>query len=86
MQTRLRDELLRVPSDTPTMDKLQALPYLDAVLRESLRLHGAVPATIRRASKDDVIPLGEPIVDKHGRTITEFRYNALSLLTNIFSS
>lgn len=79
MQTRLREELLSVPSDTPTMDELQALPYLDAVLRESLRLHAAVPATSRRASKDDIIPLGEPIVDKHGKTITEVRYKAFSL-------
>jgi len=73
IQSRLREELLSVPTDEPSMDELQALPYLDAVLRESLRLHAAVPATSRTASKDDIIPLGEPIVDKHGRTITELR-------------
>ena len=58
------------------MDELQALPYLDAVLRESLRLHGAVPATSRKAAKDDIIPLGEPIIDLAGNTISEIRYAA----------
>lgn len=70
----MREELLGVPSDTPTMDDLQELPYLDAVMRESLRLHGAVPVTSRKAAKDDIIPLGDPIVDKHGKTINEIRY------------
>ncbi|KLO16841.1 cytochrome P450 [Schizopora paradoxa] len=71
IQIRLREELLSVPTDTPSMDEVQALPYLDAVLRESLRLHGAVPATSRKAAKDDIIPLGEPIVDMSGNTISE---------------
>ena len=33
------------------MDELQALPYLDAVLRESLRLHGAVPEAGGRVAR-----------------------------------
>jgi len=73
IQNRLREELLGVPTDTPTMDELQTLPYLDAVIRESLRLHAAVPLTSRRASKDDIIPLAEPIIDRHGQRITEVR-------------
>ena len=73
IQDRLRDELLGVPTDTPTMDELQALPYLDAVLREVLRLHPAVPLTSRRAAKDDVIPLAVPIIDRHGQKTSEVR-------------
>jgi len=66
-QTKLRDELLSVSTDHPTMDQLNALPYLDRVVRETLRVHAPVPATIRVAMKDDVIPLNIPFVDKLGR-------------------
>lgn len=71
LQSRLREELLSVPTDTPSMDELQALPFLDAVVRETLRFHPAVPATSRVAKKDDVIPLNEPFVDKHGKLRSE---------------
>ena len=68
VQTKLRKELLSVPTDTPSMDDLTALPYLDAVVRETLRVHSPVPSTIRMVVKDDVIPLNTPFVDTYGRT------------------
>ncbi|TDL20680.1 cytochrome P450 [Rickenella mellea] len=66
-QAKLRDELLTVTTDTPEMAELDALPYLDAVVRETLRLHAAVPSTIREAVVDDVIPLSEPFKDRKGQ-------------------
>ena len=65
-QQKLREELLSVDTDKPTMDELQALPYLDAVVRETLRLHVPISSTIRVAMKDDIIPVGEPFVDRNG--------------------
>jgi cytochrome P450 len=44
-QARLREELLTVSTDRPTMDQLNALPYLDHVVRETLRLYAPVPVT-----------------------------------------
>ncbi|KDQ54054.1 hypothetical protein JAAARDRAFT_160991 [Jaapia argillacea MUCL 33604] len=73
VQSKLRQELLSVPTDTPTMDELQALPYLDAVVRESLRVHAPVPSTTRVVMRDDVVPLSTPIVDKDGRSLSEIR-------------
>ncbi|RDB19459.1 hypothetical protein Hypma_013686 [Hypsizygus marmoreus] len=67
VQGKLRDELLQVDTDTPTMDQLNALPYLDMVVRETLRFHAPVPATIRIAMKDDVLPLNTPFLDRKGR-------------------
>lgn len=67
IQTKLRDELFTIQSDNPTMDELNSLPYLDAVVRETLRIHAPVPSTIRVAVKDDVVPLGTPFVDKKGK-------------------
>jgi len=71
LQARLREELLSVPTDSPSMEELQAFPFLDAVVRETLRFHPAVPATTRVAKKDDVIPLNMPFVDKHGKLRSE---------------
>ena len=48
------------------MDELNALPYLDMVIRESLRLHAPVPASIRVPVKDDVIPVSAPFTDRNG--------------------
>lgn len=67
MQQKLRDELLGVATDNPTMDELNALPYLDAVVRETMRVHAPVPSSIRVAMRDDVIPLNTPYVDVHGQ-------------------
>lgn len=66
VQRKLRDELLTVATDNPTMDELNALPYLDAVVRETMRVHAPVPSSFRVATKDDVLPLSRPVSDKKG--------------------
>jgi cytochrome P450 len=75
VQAKLRDELLSVSTDSPTMDDMNGLPYLDAVVREALRVHAPVPATVRIAMKDDVIPLDTPFVDKNGVLRGSIRYS-----------
>ena len=49
------------------MDELNSLPFLDAVVREVLRLHPSLMGVLRSATKDDVLPLSNAIVDKRGR-------------------
>ncbi|OJT11870.1 Cytochrome P450 3A28 [Trametes pubescens] len=67
VQKKLRDEMFTLQTEAPTMDELSSLPYLDAVVRETLRVHAPVPTTMRIATKDDVIPVSEPFVDRHGK-------------------
>ena len=74
MQQKLRDELLTFETDSPTMDELNALPYLDMVVRESLRLHAPVPTTIRIPVKDDVIPVSAPFTDRNGDVQDSIKY------------
>ncbi|KAJ7896534.1 cytochrome P450 [Mycena leptocephala] len=66
IQTRLRNELLAVDTENPTMDELNALPYLDCVVRETQRAHASVPVVSRVAMRDDVIPLETPYTDRNG--------------------
>ena len=70
VQDQLRDELTALRPDPLSQEDplgfLDLLPLLDAVVRETLRLHAAVPSTIRIATKDDLIPVNEPYKDKYG--------------------
>jgi Cytochrome P450 len=49
------------------MDELNSFSYLDAVVREAMRLHPAVEVTTRVAMQDDIIPLDAPFTDKDGQ-------------------
>ncbi|KAH9910818.1 cytochrome P450 monooxygenase [Fomitopsis serialis] len=67
MQTKLREECLALSTDNPSMDDLNKLPYLEAVVRETLRLHPPLNYVLREATKDDIIPLSKPYIDVHGK-------------------
>ncbi|EIM91637.1 cytochrome P450 [Stereum hirsutum FP-91666 SS1] len=66
-QKKLRDELQALHSEKPTMDELSELPYLDMVVRESLRLHPPISNSERVATEDDVIPLETEFLDRYGK-------------------
>jgi len=55
-------------------DTIDALPYLDAVLRESLRVSPPVHGTVRVATTDDLIPISSPVVLRNGKIIHENEY------------
>lgn len=78
MQTKLREELFTVDTDTPTVNQLNALPYLEMVVRESLRVHPPVPSTGRVAMKDDILPLRQPVTDRNGKVHLTVRKVCLS--------
>lgn len=37
VQSKLRKELTALPTESPTMEEINSLPYLDAVVKEVLR-------------------------------------------------
>jgi len=76
IQARLREEVMTYPG-SPSYDDLQTqLPYLDAVMREVLRLHPAGPYMERVAIRDDILPLRHPITGKNGKEITSIPISA----------
>ncbi|KAG0242244.1 hypothetical protein BGX31_000473 [Mortierella sp. GBA43] len=59
VQSRLREETRQLYRDThgaPSYDELSALPYLNAVIRESLRIWSPVPLNLRVSVEDDYLP------------------------------
>ncbi|KAI0648581.1 cytochrome P450 [Trametes meyenii] len=72
VQKKLRLELSEAHmSGDVDYEQLMELPYLDAVCRETLRLYSPVHVLSRRAVKDTVLPLSEPILSTGGSTISE---------------
>jgi cytochrome P450 len=70
IQSRLRAELLRAfPDDSvePTVEALNALPYLEAIIRETLRFNPPLDVLYRVAEADDIIPLDHEYIGKDGK-------------------
>jgi hypothetical protein len=72
-QTKLREEISSISTDNPTMDDLNGLHYMDAVVRETFRLYPAFATILREAGKDDCIPLSKPFTDTKGVEHNEVR-------------
>ncbi|OCF32427.1 hypothetical protein I316_05853 [Kwoniella heveanensis BCC8398] len=72
-QKRLRDEVAGVPDERPSLETLNSLPYLDAVIREVLRLCAPAPSTMRECAQDVVVPLGTPVKGRDGKMIENVR-------------
>ncbi|KZT57538.1 cytochrome P450 [Calocera cornea HHB12733] len=66
VQAKLRAELRAYADERPGMDELNAIPYLDMVVREVLRFHSPVAGTLRIAAADDEIPVEKPYRDAAG--------------------
>ncbi|KAI0675088.1 cytochrome P450 [Trametes maxima] len=62
VQAMLREELFSISTESPNIEQISGLRYLDNVVREVVRLHPATPSSVRMAMEDDFLPLGGPVV------------------------
>ncbi|KAI9463998.1 cytochrome P450 [Lactarius psammicola] len=73
VHAKLKAEARAFYTDTPSMDELNGMTYLDYFTREVLRLYAPVSQSDRVAKEDTVVRLSEPFVDRHGVKRHEFR-------------
>ncbi|KAJ7106843.1 cytochrome P450 [Mycena crocata] len=50
------------------MDELNSLPYLEIVIRETMRVYAPVASLSRMAMQDDVLPFSKPFIDVKGNS------------------
>ncbi|KAK0492733.1 cytochrome P450 [Armillaria luteobubalina] len=82
IQNKLRTELVEFGNTDPTWEQLNSsLPYLDAVVHETLRMHPPVFETTRVATEDDILPLATPVVTKSGQTVNSLFVAKGTILT-----
>ena len=84
LRTHLRDLLTASSSLTPTADDFQLIlshPYLDACVREALRLHSPVTSTMRVAAHDGIVPVSHPFRDRNGALCSQIRLNKGDIIT-----
>ncbi|KAF5365917.1 hypothetical protein D9758_006666 [Tetrapyrgos nigripes] len=78
MQTRLRQEIRQAERTLQKQGRVdfnaqdfETMPYMTAVLKETLRFHPVAIHLYRRAVEDDVLPLSKPIMLTNEEAITE---------------
>ncbi|KAM5531284.1 hypothetical protein V8D89_015039 [Ganoderma adspersum] len=87
VQDRLRAEIraaIEQYGEEIPYDELSALPYLDAVCRETLRLYAPASFSLRDARQDTVLPLSEPVRGLDGTMMSEIPIaKGTTILANI---
>ncbi|KAL1739497.1 cytochrome P450, partial [Schizophyllum fasciatum] len=73
VQDRLREEIraAKEAHGVLTYDNLEAMTYLDAVCRETLRLYPPVSQLLRKTVKDVAMPFGKPVIGVDGRAMND---------------
>ncbi|PPR04155.1 hypothetical protein CVT24_010715 [Panaeolus cyanescens] len=70
IRAEIRQALQEAGGDIP-YDTLMALPYLDAICRETLRLYPVAWQMIRKPTEDIMLPLSRPVKGLDGSDINE---------------
>ncbi|KIJ45092.1 hypothetical protein M422DRAFT_29941 [Sphaerobolus stellatus SS14] len=76
IQTQLREEVRSMTRGSDMEEytaALETLPYLDSVVKETLRLSSPVHSTIRAPVQDDMIPLSEELALADGTVVREIK-------------
>ncbi|KAK0193230.1 cytochrome P450 [Armillaria mellea] len=74
IQSKVREEIAMAKSKSLgalTWDDYDAMAWLNAVIKEVLRYHPVAHGLFREASRDEVIPLAEPIITSDGQSCSE---------------
>ncbi|EGO24688.1 hypothetical protein SERLADRAFT_356230 [Serpula lacrymans var. lacrymans S7.9] len=77
-QKKIRDEIVAARKEMEARGDEDFVPsdfdsmlFMNAVIKESLRLHPIIPMLFREAASEDVIPLSQPIETASGKVINQ---------------
>ncbi|KAK0457464.1 cytochrome P450 [Desarmillaria tabescens] len=73
-QVKIRAEITQIKSNTSgalTSNDYDSMVWLNACIKEALRLHPLVYALSRESAQDDVLPLAEPITTSDGKLCSQ---------------
>ncbi|TFK37879.1 cytochrome P450 [Crucibulum laeve] len=75
-QDQLREEVYQAFADnSDSFLDYDRLPFLNALIKETLRFYSTVPHTERISAEETVIPLSEPITTSTGKVLNEVKLN-----------
>ncbi|KAL1947082.1 hypothetical protein VTO73DRAFT_14043 [Trametes versicolor] len=90
VQEKLRKEIMEASNgglEDIDYDTLVSLPYLDAVCRETLRMHPPITSVFRETRRDAVLPLSQPITGVDGSQVSEILVpKDTTVIVGIYSS
>ncbi|PPQ71482.1 hypothetical protein CVT24_011976 [Panaeolus cyanescens] len=70
LRSELREAMQNAGGELP-YDELVALPFMDAICRETMRIHSPVWQLLRKPNKDILLPLSKPIKTVDGGEMNE---------------
>ncbi|KAF8477865.1 cytochrome P450 [Gautieria morchelliformis] len=85
-QARVREEVTASAAEPSYDALLERVPYLDAVLKECLRLHPAIIELTHVSAKDHVVPLSKPLPGTMAREMVIPRGTVINIPVNILDT
>ncbi|TFK52808.1 cytochrome P450 [Heliocybe sulcata] len=92
VQHRMRQEILAAEDDARSqgeaslsLTQVEKLPYFQAVLKESMRLHPAIFQNFRVAARDVVVSLSKPVMSASGVPVNEVAIPAGTRIVTSYS-
>ncbi|KAK0460556.1 cytochrome P450 [Desarmillaria tabescens] len=70
-QARIREEIEACQGEILSLADYDYMPFLNAAIKEVLRLYPTIHSLVRMPSRDEVLPLAEPIITQDGRILNE---------------
>ncbi|KAK0455342.1 cytochrome P450 [Desarmillaria tabescens] len=88
-QRKIREEITQIKANTPgtlTSDDYDSMLWLNASIKEALRLHPLAYGLFRESSQDDVLPLAQPITTSDGQLCSQIPIRkGQVILTSVYS-
>ncbi|KAK0493368.1 cytochrome P450 [Armillaria luteobubalina] len=88
-QTKIREEIARTKANAAeafTSNDYDSMTWLNACIKEALRLHPLAYSLFREPAQDDILPLAEPIITSDGKSCSQIPIRkGQIIMTSIYS-